>query len=262
LRDEEESMNRVRLLLLAMVWFSPEGARAGMCDVVNLAAGPAEVRVAGKSINLERDAWLPLAECADLEVVAGPIQVRGLVGAKLIKNRCEAGPCALPASSKSTIPTSSSFRQVPGGHRMDKDVLRKAGMPKGEIYSVATAAQFDFSSLPGVASRFTLIEAKTKKPLLNTAVTDGAVRVPETLLQRGVKYAWEVYGAGNQKLASGGFDLMPEELANLVADELAALGQNGERSTAEKLLDELTVFHAHDLTYEIDMLRKTLGAVQ
>jgi hypothetical protein len=256
-------MDRIRSLLLASVCVLSESATAGMCDIVNLAAGPAEVKVAGKTVSLEESAWAPLPECAGLEVVSGSIQVRGLVGGKPVKARCEPGPCALPAGSKSlAVSATSSYRLVPGGHRMDKDVVRKAGMPKGEIYSLAAAAKFDFSSLPGAATRFALWEAKTKKPVFAAAVADGRGLIPEELLRRGTKYAWEVYGAGNQKLASGGFDLMAEDLANLVADDLAALEQNGARSSAEKLLDELVVLHAHDLTYEIEMARQTLGGAQ
>lgn len=252
----------VKMLFAIACWLC-EGASAGMCDVVNLTAGPAEVKAAGRQVNLEKGDWAPLPECIDLEVVRGTVRVQALVGGKPVKRDCPKGPCALPAASKSlAVSPTSSYTFKPGGHRMDKDVVRKAGMPKGQIYSLVTAAKFDFASLPGVAAAFALSEARTKKSLFTTRVTDGGVFIPEELLKRGTKYAWEVYGAGNQKLASGGFDLMPDDEAKVVTQALAALEANGERATAEKLLDELSVFHAHDLTYEIEMLRQTLGSGQ
>ena len=249
--------------LLGAVCYLSAAAGAGPCDVVNKAAGTAELKAAEKLVQLERSAWAPLTDCADLEVLQGPVLVRGLLGGVPVKRVCDKGPCALPPASRSlAVSSTSSYRLAPGGHRMDKDVVRKAGMPKGQIYSLVTAAKFDFASLPGAAAAFALSEARTKKSLFTTRVTDDGVFIPEELLKRGTKYAWEVYGAGNQKLASGGFDLMPDDEAKVVTQALAALEANGERATAEKLLDELSVFHAYDLTYEIEMLRQTLGSGQ
>lgn len=249
--------------LVGAVCYLSAAAGAGPCDVVNRDAEPAEVKTAGKLVKIEPNNWVPLPDCADLEVTHGSVLVRGLVGSVPVKKVCGKGSCALPPASKSLVVSStSSYRFVPGGHRMDKDVVRKAGMPKGQIYSLVTAAKFDFASLPGVAAAFALSEARTKKSLFTTRVTDGGVFIPQELLKRGTKYAWEVYGTGNQKLASGGFDLMPDDEAKVVTQALAALEANGERATAEKLLDELSVFHAYDLTYEIEMLRQTLGSRQ
>ena len=249
--------------LVGAVCYLSAAAGAGPCDVVYQGAGPAEVKTAGKLVKIEPNNWVPLPDCADLEVTHGSVLLRGLLGGVPVKKTCPKGPCPLPAASKSlAVSPTSSYTFKPGGHRMDKDVVRKVGMPKGQIYSLVTAAKFDFASLPGVAAAFALSEARTKKSLFTTRVTDGGVLIPQELLKRGTKYAWEVYGAGNQKLASGGFDLMPDDEAKVVTQALAALEANGERATAEKLLDELSVFHAYDLTYEIEMLRQTLGSGQ
>lgn len=240
-------------------------AAAGPCDVVNKSPGEAVIKVAGKSETLAAGAWTPLPDCANLQVEKGPVQIRGVVGGVPQKTLCPAGPCVLPPASKSLVVSgTSSYRLVPGGHRMDKDVMRKAGIPKGEIYALEAAAQFDLSALSGAPAAFALYEARAKTPLYQTKLSEPRLTIPLEHLRRGAKYAWEVYGAGGraQKLAAGGFDLMSEQDAAAIASELAALEQSGERGAAEKMLDELAVYVAHDLTYEIEMLRATLRSQQ
>ncbi len=238
-------------------------ASAGPCDLVHRGTEPSEVKVAGKPIPIDPNTWQAISDCSNVEVIRGRVLMRGLAGGIPVKAECEKGPCSLPPDSKSLVVSStSSYRLAPGGHRMDKDVARKAGMPKGQIYSIDTAANFDFSSLPGSVAAFSLSEAKGKKPVFSAPVTAGQLRIPDGTLKRGTKYAWDVYGTGNKKLASGGFDLLTDDEAKPVAESLAKLEQNGQRSITEKLFDELAVFYSHDLTYEIDLLRRTLGAPQ
>jgi hypothetical protein len=258
-------MSRIDIIayLIGAVGCAAVAAYAGPCDVVNKSDTPVELKTAGKLFQLAGNAWAPLPDCADLEVLQGSLLIRGLVAGVPVKKVCEKGSCTLPPASKSLIVSStSSYKLVPGGHRMDKDLVRKAGIPKGRIYGLAAAAKFDFTSLPGTAVAFALAEAKGKKPVFTARVTDGGVLIPVDLLKRGTKYAWEVYGAGNQKLASGGFDILSEEDASVVAQDLGKTEQTGERPVAEKLLDELGVFYTHDLTYEIETLRQTLASAQ
>lgn len=242
-------------------------ASTGQCDVVNKAAkAEAVIKVAGKRETLGAGGWMPIADCTGLEVEKGTVQVHGVVGGVPQKALCEEDrPCALPPASKSlVISPTSSYALAPGGHRMDRDVVRKFRTPKGEVYGIDAAAKFDFSQLSGTATSFALIEGRNKIPIFEAKVSGHAVIIPAEHLKRGTKYSWQVHGPGgrSQKLASGGFDIMSEEDAASITKKLAALEQSGERTDAEKILDELAIFLTHDLTYEIEMLRDTLRGKQ
>jgi hypothetical protein len=253
-------MTRSSLLPLVLCAAAlPSAARAGACDLVSKAASDAVVKVGGRTEVLAPGAWKPLPDCSALEVVKGPVQVRGVVGGVPQKVVCEGGPCSLPTASRSLVVSStSSYRLVPGGHRMDEDVARRPGLPWGDVYSVDAAARFDLSALGGGPLRFTLRDARDRSRVFSMAVAEGKVIVPLASLKRGGRYAWEVSAADRAgALAAGGFQLLSDDDAAEVARALAAEG-GADRSAVERTLDELAVYVAHDLDYEAAVLRESL----
>ena len=254
----------LKYILVSLIFITAT-AVAGPCEVANKGAKTAKF-TDPKLPTIESGSWDTFQDCSSLKLVLGSVKLRGLVNGVPTSIACEnkdekAEPkaCGFPPTSKSIVVSSTSkYEVVAGGHRMGKDVVLKAGMPKGEIFSLENAAKFDFTSLTGAAISFTLGEAKKKIPVFTARVTDGTVQIPKELLSRGTKYAWEVYGIGNKRLAAGGFNLMTDNEASKIEGELAKLEQAGERTEAETLLDELAVFQAYDLTYETEVLRQTL----
>jgi hypothetical protein len=247
----------------AFLFLYPTGVHAGQCDVVNKAVGETKIEVAGKAERLGAGSWTPLKDCTNLNVIeGGPVQIRGVVGGIPQRVLCErSNPCLMPPTSKSfVISNASSYTLVAGGHRMDDGVVRKFGIPRGELYGLEIASKFDFSSLSESPLAFALFEASGKRPVFKTGMTNGQVSLPLGSLRRGAKYTWEVYGSHGrgEPLATGGFSLMSEESAASVARDISALEQGGKRGLAEQAFDELAVYYAHDLTYEISLLREAL----
>jgi len=234
---------------------------AGQCDVVNKGKGDesAEIVVKGTPLLIAPKKFKLVPDCS-IVVKSGKVQLRGLVGGIPAPPKiCDAGTSCVLENTTSLVAPKGYTYEI-GGRQMDKDVVRRYGMPHGEVYSLDTASQFDFSQVQGGATTFALFDAKSRKPIFEAPITNNRVVVPTDRLQRGMKYSWEVYGKAGRgrKLSSGVFNVMPDAEAEAVTKELTALDVDGSRSPVEKLFDELSVYYVHDLTYEIEVTKATL----
>jgi len=234
---------------------------AGSCDAINKGAEAAKITVKGKGMEIPPRSYLELQDCT-IKMEIGIVQLRGMAaGVPLRAKTCNAKELnGKECSLENAISMVAGHAYKDAGRPMDKDIVRKHGMPRGDVYSVDAAARFDLSQVQGGPASFVLLDAKSKRPVFEGPVVDNGVAVPGGVLQRGNRYSWEVYGRGGRgsKLAFGVFRILTEAEAEAVARDLAALEADESRVPIEKLFDELSVYYTHDLSYEAEIIRATI----
>ena len=198
-------------------------------------------------------------DCSNLEVVQGMIHVLYEHSGELKHKICKGAnkPCSIEAGS--TWPSwldPFKPKSRPGGKKMDEDVSRLPGIPRGKVFSMERAATFNLGKAGFTRWNLTLTEAGGKRPIYQKSGSDPIVQVPSNLLRPGGKYTLLI--DGGSKKYKGGFDILGGVEAQDIAGQLKQASSDASATARGRQLDELIILYDNDLDYEVELLREEL----
>lgn len=245
----------VLLSSTVLLVYTPLLAASCLVDLEDQAHG-AIIRTHGKEQTLTASTLLP--DCSQLMLVRGIIHVLYETEEGLTRKTCKDPDtsCSVEAGTWPSWLDPAQRQSVFGRKKMDKDVSRLPGIPHGKVFSVESAATFNFAKAGFTHWNLTLLDAERKIPIFRKSGTDPVVRIPSNLLRAGGKYTWLIDGA--KQRYSGGFDILGRTEAQDITRQVSRTSQDKSVTARARKLDELILFYDNNLDYEVELLRDEL----